>query len=84
MPFIDTCPFIYFINALPVNPPTTIANTNSTMKMKNKTFAASADTLETLPNPKSPAIMAMIKNTIAHLNMVVNFSECLFLCTVRF
>lgn len=75
MPFIDTCPLDYFTTA---SPPTTIANTKSTIKMKNSALATSADTLDTLPNPKIPAIIAMIKNTIAHFNIVIEFSDCLF------
>jgi hypothetical protein len=42
---------------------------NKMINMKKRTFAICAATLSTLVKPKSPAIIAMIKNTTAHMSI---------------
>ena len=46
-----------------------IATRKSTIKIKNSIFAISTETAATPPNPRKPAIKAMIRNVTAHCNM---------------
>ena len=47
---------------------------NSTIKIKNNTFAIPAAPTAIPPNPNKPAIIATIKNIIVHRNIIINFS----------
>jgi hypothetical protein len=54
--------------------PKTNVNTNSTRNMKKSAFAMAA-ALAAIPlNPKTAAIMAMIKNETDHRNMIMIFN----------
>ena len=44
--------------------------TKSTIKMKNKIFAIPAAAPATPPNPKTPAIIATIRNMIVQRNII--------------
>ncbi len=46
--------------------------TNSTRKMKKSILAIPAEAVITPPNPKTPAMSAMIKNVIAQVSMIVS------------
>jgi len=48
--------------------------TNSTTKMKNRNLAIDDDAVATPLKPNSPAMMAIIKNIIAHVNIISSFS----------
>jgi len=45
---------------------------NSTIKIKNKTFAIPAAPAAMPPKPNTPAIMAMIRNMIVHRNIFIS------------
>ena len=54
-------------------------NTNNTIKIKNRIFATDAAPAAIPKNPKTPAIIAMIRNMIVQRNIVINFRLRIFL-----
>lgn len=64
--------FLWLINYLD-SKPFTRDSTNSTMNMKNNILAIPADAPAIPPNPKIPAIMAIITNVIVQRNIILVF-----------
>lgn len=62
----------YFLKILA---PNRITRTNSIIKIKKRIFAIDAAPSASPPNPKSAAMMAMIKKIAAQRNIRVEFSE---------
>ena len=46
---------------------------NKTMNMKNSTLAIPAEVPAIPPNPRIPAMIAIIMNVIVHLNIILIF-----------
>jgi hypothetical protein len=52
-------------------PPLISDKINKTINMKNSILAIPADVPAIPPNPKTPAMIAMITNVTVHLNIII-------------